>query len=325
MKRLATLLLLLCFPLAARGQCPGGVCPAPYGPGSRSPYAAPLQVPQVQPPSLYQAATVKVLCADGQEQWAGSGVIFALQDGKAYILTNKHVAKGSHVHFRVSVVGYRDPLVGQLVAVSPQADLACLTVPQQPVMVNVPLAETSETQGESVWQVGYPHGGSQRAQYFLFSGTYHGGVRFSAPILSGESGSGVFRRGRIIALCWGSAEGQTFAVPAEQMCVFVRGILRPVVNVNAPPAAPVVPAAPPAPPPASQPPAGPPVGAQLPGPAGPPGPQGPQGPPGPQGPAGTGYDPAAFAALQTQVNQLQTTLNNLNGSIRIQVQPTPKQ
>jgi serine protease Do len=114
---------------------------------------------------------VKVLCSDGQEQWAGSGVIFALQDGKAYLLTNKHVAKGSHVHFRVYVVGYRDPLAAQLVAVCPQADLACLAVSQQPIMVSVPLAETSDTQGESVWQVGYPHGGSQRAQYFRFCGT----------------------------------------------------------------------------------------------------------------------------------------------------------
>jgi hypothetical protein len=36
-------------------------------------------------------------------------------------------------------------------------------------------------------------------------------------------------------------------------------------------------------------------------------------------------DAAQLAALQAQVNQLQATLNNLSGSIRVQVQPTPKQ
>jgi S1-C subfamily serine protease len=322
------LLALLPWPVSAVAQCPGGVCPSP-------PYWVPVQAPasrpQVQPPATLAAASVKVLCSGGGESWAGSGVIFQVEDGKAFILTNRHVVNSERVRVRICLVGQREPAPAQFLGASADADLACVAIAAPPLLVAVPLADSSDTQGESVWQVGYPHAGPQHAQYFAFAGRYVGGLRFSAPIQQGESGSGIFRRGKLIALCWGSAEGQTFAVPVEQMHVFLHGLLvrRPVININvpAPPAAPATPA-PPEPPPSS--PALPPA-AGVPGPAGPAGPPGQQGPAGPvgaagpPGPAGKSVDSAQLQALQDQVNRLQATVNSLSGSIRVQVQPTPKQ
>jgi len=336
MKRLFAALTLFLLPTLAWSQCPGGVCPSPWGPGSRPQVLAPQTGPRVEPPPVLTAASVKVLCTDGKEHWAGSGVIFKLDEDKAYVLTNKHVAPGPNLSIRVVLVGYRDPVVGQFLAASQTSDLACVAVPAQKIMVNVPLADSSDTQGESVWQVGYPHAGQQHAQYFTFAGTYVGGLRFSAPIQSGESGSGIFRRGKLIALCWGCEGNETYAVPVEQMQVFIRGIfigrIRGPAVPPATPAAPAAPAAPTAPPPAAPPPMPPavalpgPVGpAGLTGPVGQQGPPGPVGPAGPTGPAGKSADPAQLAALQSQVNQLQATINSLSGSIRVQVKPTPKQ
>jgi hypothetical protein len=328
MKHVCVVLTLLLAALPGAAQCPGGVCPSPPywvpvpGPGPR---------PQVQPPATLAAASVKVLCSAGGESWAGSGVLFKVEDGKAFILTNRHVVSSERVRVRICLVGQREPVPARFLGAAADADLACVAIAAPPLLVAVPLADSSDTQGENVWQVGYPHAGPQHAQFFAFAGGYVGGLRFSAPIQQGESGSGIFRRGKLIALCWGSAEGQTFAVPVEQIHVFLRGIFvrRPVVNINVPAPAPA-PAIPAAPEPPSSP-ATPPQAPGMPGPAGPKGPPGqqgpagPVGPAGPPGPAGKSADPAQLQALQDQVNRLQATLNSLSGSIRVQVQPTPKQ
>jgi len=293
--------------------------------------------PQAQPPNTLLAASVKITYHDGREQWAGSGVIFKLEDGKAYILTNKHVAPGPSPRIQVFLVGTRQPVQATFIAAAPTADLACLAIPAQPIMVAIPLADTSATNGESVWQVGYPMAGPQRSQYFVYAGNYrdseHGelGARYSAPIHSGESGSGIFRRGKLIAVCWGSENSQTYAIPVERVRVFVAGIFVGRVNPPTKPAAPAAPAAPgvagppgvPVPAP-TEPPAGTP-GVGTPGLAGPAGPQGIPGPTGPQGPAGKNADPAQLQALQAQVTALQNVINSLSGSIRVQVTPTPKQ
>jgi S1-C subfamily serine protease len=272
---------------------------------------------------------VKVSTRDNGEMWSGSGVIFKVADGQAYILTNKHVAPRAGLTYVVYPYG-GNPVRATFLAADPAHDLACLVIPATRGMVYVPLAQTSDTQGYSVWQIGYPHAGRLRYQYFAYVGRAGGNghpvhLRFNRPVQSGESGSGVLHYGKLIGIVWGASatgwgnpESETYAVPVEAIHVFVNTYCfrRPILGINignrtpapAPPAV-VVPQ-----PPTSLP--------------GPPGPEGPPGPQGPAGPAGQDADPAALQGLKQQlglltqqVGQLQAMVSNLQGSIRVQVTP----
>ncbi len=255
----------------------------------------------------------------GVQNWGhGSGVIFALDNGTAYILTNKHVADGRAMRYQVDLVGYEKPVLATFLEASPTDDIAVLSIQTKRMLVYVPLDTSSNCQGESVWQIGYPHGGPQKAKYFTVAGS-HGGSRiaFSHPIQQGESGSGVFRRGKLVAICNATEVGgpHSFGIPCERINPFVEACFRKRRRVNPGPGQIVA-----GPPPVQPVPALPPVVVQpiappvvpivptdltpvlkaisdlqarvdaikpIPGPPGAAGPQGVSGPPGAIGPAGT--------------------------------------
>src|SRR5271165_4098691 len=147
-------------------QCPGGVCPT--GPVGQVPLLP--QAPAIQPPALLRLASVKLHCTDGKEAWVGSGVIFRIDGNNAYILSNAHVVPHAGVRVLVYHPHYPRPFVAVFVAATKAqaVDLSCVRIQADKSMVYVPLADSSKTEGESVWQVGYPGGGEQHAQYFTY-------------------------------------------------------------------------------------------------------------------------------------------------------------
>ena len=163
-----TIFLWLCIAFSpAEGQCPGGQCPLSqwgqqqqWGPTGYSALST-QHSPLVEPPARYIAASVKVQCSEGRGVWgSGSGTVIGMHGQTCYVLTNKHVVAEAQSAYVLYVDRTKVP--AQIVAVARDCDLALVSCPAHRLSVSVPLAESSATEGESVWQLGYPGGGDLR-------------------------------------------------------------------------------------------------------------------------------------------------------------------
>lgn len=334
--RWLVLLIILSLPFKAKGQCPGGSCP----PGNFQRQPQPQQ-PTSPIPSGAVGASVRIEVTRGPVTHGGSGVVVAKSDnGTVYILTNRHVV-GTAGAVGVQFADGRSE-AGVFIRACTHADLALVAISSSPrTTVVATVAEQPVQAGEAIWQVGYPH--LQRPPPRQRTGRARGlggiDTRFNARVLEldlavqqGDSGSGVFRaNGELVGVIWGGSMGgrpSSSAVGVEDIQQFmelcVPGFYRrqPRQPVNPAPMQPVAPIEPPPPVVPSLPPA-------LPGPAGP---KGDPGAPGEKGPPGKDADNALLvakiasleAALAQQAKDFNTKLNNLSGSIRVQVTPVPK-
>ena len=102
-------------------------------------------------------SVVRVINLVGHSQ--GTGVIFRVQGGKAYVLTNEHVVENAaQVTVRVNDdMDYEGTVIGA----HPQADLAVLEIPC-PGCKAVPFADSLASHvGDRVFAMGYPFSSSQ--------------------------------------------------------------------------------------------------------------------------------------------------------------------
>lgn len=185
------------------------------------------------------AASVRVSAMSGSGGQGGSGTVFHvapgyLGGGTAYVLTCRHVV--AHDRWTLTVIwpdGKKLP--AKFLAKDATADLSCLTV-EIPVGVEVPfvpLAEKTPPKGQSVFQVGYPHGRGPIKR----AGKQHGYVDHTAtqwnlglsfPVQSGDSGSGLFDAATLslIGVVWGSSDRQAVATGAGDCARFVKEVCR---------------------------------------------------------------------------------------------------
>ena len=160
----------------------------------------------------------------------------------AYVLTNKHVAGSPGSRLAVHAAGKPTPAF--VLALDPDVDLACLSAAAWPGAAAVPLAASSDLAGESAWAIGYPAGQGPRWRVLTFTARGPGNATFAGPAQGGESGSGVFRRGELVALVWGASHRgwppatwtHTEAVPVEECRRFLLEICWP--RLRKPPARP---------------------------------------------------------------------------------------
>lgn len=301
MKTLALLLALV-------GQCPPGAayCPSPR----------PRAQATVQPWVPQQARlVVRLEIRTGRAVYQGSGTVVAKADGEAIILTCRHIFKGVPPGAPVYATngrGWSD--TGKLVAISPDADLAAVSVPASSQRAQV--IDLADDQPAEAVMVGYASG-RRRAQAWLGRVVGRGrsssgeSVIYSFPPEEGDSGGGVFdREGRLAGVLWGKdpqahtgvvvslAEVRNFLGDSRLARWFSPGA---GVKIKAKRGASVsidAPGQSPAPTPASPP--------EIPHEA-PPGPVGPAGPQGPVGPAGPAADlsglEARIKALESAVKQ----------------------
>ena len=198
-------------------QCgPNGCYPQP-GPQQYYQPIQPQQQPQRQPvnvPDWILAASVKVTTP----RWRGSGVVWHVADGKALVVTNKHVCPqaldGINVHFRDG-----KKLVARWISADGTADLAMLEIAADASTKFVPVASAPPARGAPLWQIGYSNGGDPKQGQWLGAAGFrrYSGNVYGASILvqPGDSGSGVYSQeeGRLIGLVYATNEGAKYRTP----------------------------------------------------------------------------------------------------------------
>jgi len=205
-------------------QCPGGLCPPLRPSGQRPPIVTAgyePATPNAAIPSPIVSACVRIT----RQAWqgnklspdtfcGGSGVVVSIEDGYAFILTNKHVCPKSQ-QIQVSFPSGKRSFAEWL-GVDAIADLACIRVPAEAATGVVPIAEVEPASGSKVWQIGYPggQGPRQREGVFVgFKGGYSDATRAKVTEVTvwtdhGDSGSPIVDQvnGQIVALVWGGQE-----------------------------------------------------------------------------------------------------------------------
>jgi serine protease Do len=191
---------------------------------------------------VFPSAVRIQIAAAGETVRSASGIAFAREEGRTYVLTNAHVvdrasAWSDPVELRVLVSGRAEPLAGRVVAAGkvPDADIAVLEVVGDiPV---TPIAEGDELElGDDLVVIGAPFGkGLSVAAGIVSQVDYELAENAAAPRLPkklktdaaigyGSSGGGVFDvpRGRLVGLvegyrtarvAFGKDEGYAFDVP----------------------------------------------------------------------------------------------------------------
>jgi trypsin-like peptidase len=303
---LFALLLCLAATLPARSQCPDGRCPRPMVLESTDRAISPVLAEKAA------HATVRIYSPFGT--FAGSGVRLHAEGGKEIIVTCKHLFPAWPDQVRV--VGYDGKAFNAvLIGSAPEADLAAVAIASD-APATARLSEASVVANTPVFQFGW--GGEKRQQrqgvYLRPGGVQAGELEFSFTPIPGDSGSGVYRvsDGALVAITnrykktpTGIAQGGV-GVCADDVATFLNKTCLPWLRKQQ------------APSPTPQP-----KLVTEPGPAGPAGPPGPQGPQGAPGPAGK-CDPAELEAITQRLQKLEATIANLNGTLRVRVEPKPK-
>jgi S1-C subfamily serine protease len=192
---------------------------------------------------VFPSAVRLQIASAGDVVRSASGVAFAQQEGRTYLLTNAHVVDRASswkepVELRVLVSGRAQPLVGRVVAAGkvPDLDIAVIEVASTELQVT-PLADEEELElGDDLVVIGAPFGkglsvaaGIVSQVDYEFSENAAGpriakALKTDAAIGYGSSGGGVFDvpRGRLVGLvegyrtarvAFGKDEGYAFDVP----------------------------------------------------------------------------------------------------------------
>jgi hypothetical protein len=236
---------------------------------------------QQSPPQQFTGATAaSVLVHNVTGRNCGSGTCVGnvplderyRKDGHnfmALIITNRHVAQAVGNHINVIFPGTNGRRLGAAVLqVADRADLALVgtfVATEAPV---VPVATADPPVGTSVTQVGYPHGRGPNFRQGRIT-TYNKWVRDTGVSIAevsfvpedGDSGSGVFHAGQLVAVVWGGDNRDGCSVRATdvqsflQTCVWWKPRqqqpaqpqypqpIQPPAEVNVPPTTPAVPPA----------------------------------------------------------------------------------
>lgn len=171
-----------------------------------------------QPYQSYLDAACRVRAGNS----GGSGICFKEDSNNIYILTNRHVAgsnKSALVEFwhngKVSEK-YSAEIQGVF-----EVDVAILIVKKsafanQPIPKPISISVEEPKRGDTITTVGCPGLGWEGLWVGQVIGFSKGGafsdnqrdINFSPPPKGGQSGSGVFKDGKIVGLLWGS-DGET--------------------------------------------------------------------------------------------------------------------
>lgn len=166
--------------------------------------------PAAEPPAACGRVTLPQ--PDGVTYYNGSGTVIASEGGCSLVLTNRHVA------VRLGARGTFTPPGGGsypvcCVAVDDASDLALLHTPH--ALPAAPLALRDPPAGAELTQYGHPYAGPcrpRRSRFLGFRGlcdTQWGRaaartVHATGLSVEGESGSGLFHNGELVAVCWGN-------------------------------------------------------------------------------------------------------------------------
>lgn len=226
-----TSVLSYCLLIAvATGQCtrlPDGGWSCPEVPSV--PHAQP------SPSSIATAMDVRVVCPTSR----GSGTSVArLTNGGTAIVTNHHVVAGQgSIALRT---GDGRTATGALLAVDRANDLALIGIADRWPIVT--LGGTVQ-RGLAVQFRAFDRGehfrkyfGNVVGQYQSQSPTSAGGWFATGQSVGGNSGGGVYSRGKLVGVVWGAPQGQTAFVSVE----LVRKLIARVQGANSPATPPAV-------------------------------------------------------------------------------------
>ncbi len=219
--------------------------------------------------------------------WGGSGTVVCVENGRALVITNRHVVEKGDGNATIRFPSGR-VAEGQLLASGQQVatdkfgvDLAAIMIPADAQTPCVPIAQGSVSQGDKICQIGYGGGQFQRRTGAVvgYRHTQPYNLVVSFQVISGDSGSGVFSlKEKALAgviwggIAWNGSTWETQAVAHNQVARFYYACLpifrqRPIFGPRQPrppsgggippmtPNEPGTPIQPPAQPPAVQPPA----------------------------------------------------------------------
>lgn len=219
MRRFFAVILLL-IPSLVYGQCGPGGCRIPqYQP-------QPQQAANViRTDSEIAKATCRVEIFKGQGASCGSGVIVAKREhdgtggGWWYcVLTNRHVVQGAGTDRWLTFPSGKRTYC-YILGVDERADIAGIEFHSVETLPVVPLADVDPVQGETVWQIGYPHTRGPISRVGLFRGilsrSHLGAPNYSYTIATeqGDSGSPIINgKGQVVGLVWGGIPGESEAV-----------------------------------------------------------------------------------------------------------------
>jgi hypothetical protein len=205
MARLATALLLL-------------LCPAP------------LRADDALERAAWASVRVDVAREDGRVA-GGSGTLVRWS-GRVLVLTCRHVVPDDSCPIVVTLRSGRT-LPATFLAADARADLAAVNVPAARLRP-VALAADELAPGAPVLQIGCP--GCYRPRVLCYRrgerldvDASAGGVpvvvlRFAEPIVSGDSGSGLFAGGRLCGVVWGSNGDTASATGAAEVRRFLESL-----------------------------------------------------------------------------------------------------
>lgn len=167
--------------------------------------------------------------ADGRGVNCGSGTLIAIDengDGGGYVLTAKHVARGSRTMTAIWESGFSSygPIVGQ----GKIYDTCVFRVAVPPGAVAIPVAEESPQPGESVDIVGYAWSRdfrTSRATVRTYTDSYPDQLmEINGQVIDGMSGGPIIYQGHVVGTIVGY-NGRTYATHHQPIRNLLREIL----------------------------------------------------------------------------------------------------
>jgi len=186
-------------PIVSESQCPDGIC-QPKQPSWQPPPA------KSNVPKAFVDASVQIVVQQGGKQWMGSGTIFEVRDGIAYIVTCKHVCPSPSGTITV-ILPSGPRYSARWLAVDNVADLAVIYIKADGCPPPVRISPVPPSVNVIIYQVGYPLGKGPVQRVGKARG--YSGVAGKAKVYNvqlqsqqGDSGSGIFTDS-LVAVLWG--------------------------------------------------------------------------------------------------------------------------
>ena len=129
----------------------------------------------------------------------GSGVIVHVEGGKALVLTCRHVADAVGMP-TITVGGRTAKAVGDVFVDKTNADLAMFVIDADEDTVAIDVAAADVQHGDEVVQLGHPNGGPMKGRSGLVKSLTQSRVFTSLMVATGDSGSGMFRNGKLVGI-----------------------------------------------------------------------------------------------------------------------------
>jgi S1-C subfamily serine protease len=166
-------------------------------------------------PAWAVAASVKVINEKDGKEYCGSGTVVDVKNGRALVLTCKHLFEPGQGTLRVNFPD-GSQRSARLVGQDDKADIAAVVIRGDGATPRVPVASAEAKEGETLFQVGYPGGEgpvSRAGECLGFRSRTESAWNLHTAIntTQGDSGSGLFRSDRTLAgVLWGYDRGECF-------------------------------------------------------------------------------------------------------------------